>query len=126
MATEEKALLPGIYAGAIDTVGGNILARMIKSLKPNGVATTCGSVSSTDLPLNVFPFILRAVRLIGISAQNYPTEFRPELWQLLANEYKIDNLLNVYQEVTLKELSAAIELILQGKLKGRTIIKHDF
>lgn len=125
MATKDRALFRGEYAGAIDTVGGDLLARMVKSLKPNGVATTCGSVSSTDLPLNVFPFILRAVRLIGISAQNYPTEERPQLWELLADEYKTDNLLKVYREISIEELKASIELILKGELKGRTIIKHN-
>lgn len=61
--------------------------------------------------------------LIGISAQNYPTELRAALWQRLATDLKPDFLLNMYQEITLEELLGAIQLIFSGKLKGRTIVK---
>lgn len=123
MAMADKALLPATYAGAIDTVGGDILARIIKMLKPMGAVTTCGSVASTNLPLNVFPFILRAVTLIGVSAQNYPTALRSDLWQRLATDLKPDNLMDMYREITMEELPEATQLILSGKLKGRTIVR---
>lgn len=123
MAMADKALLPVTYAGAIDTVGGDILARIIKMLKPMGAVTTCGSVASTNLPLNVFPFILRAVTLIGVSAQNYPTALRSDLWQRLATDLKPDNLMDMYREITMEELPEATQLILSGKLKGRTIVR---
>ncbi len=123
MSAQDKALFPGTYAGAIDTVGGDFLARIIKSLKPNGAVTTCGSVASTKLELNVFPFILRAVSLIGISAQNYPTALRKELWKRLATDLKPDKLLDMYQEIGLQDLPDAVQSILQGKLSGRTLIK---
>lgn len=121
--TENKLILSSQYAGAIDTVGGDILVRIIKSLNPLGVVTTCGSVAGTKLELNVFPFILRGVSLIGVSAQNYPGKLRKVLWEKLAKEMKPDNLMNLYEEVTLNELSDTINLILSGKLKGRTIIR---
>lgn len=125
MSADDKALFPATYAGAIDTVGGDILARIIKSLHPLGAVTTCGSVASTNLPLNVFPFILRAVTLIGISAQNYPTELRPALWQRLATDLKPDSLLNMYQEINLEQLPDAIQLILSGKIKGRMVVRLE-
>lgn len=121
--TENKPILLSQYAGAIDTVGGDILVRIIKSLNPLGVVTTCGSVAGTKLDLNVFPFILRGVSLIGVSAQNYPVKLRKILWEKLAKEMKPDNLMNLYEEVTLDELSDSINLILSGKLKGRTIVR---
>ncbi len=123
MMMADKALLPATYAGAVDTVGGDILARIIKMLKPMGAVTTCGSVASTNLPLNVFPFILRAVTLIGVSAQNYPTTLRFDLWQRLATDLKPDNLMDMCREITLKELPEATQMILSGKLKGRTIVR---
>lgn len=122
MEAEDRALFPASYAGAIDTVGGDILARIVKSLKPMGTVTTCGSVASTSLSLNVFPFILRAVTLIGISAQNYPAELRDNLWKRLASDLKPDNLMDMHQEICPEELSDAVQAILSGRIKGRTIV----
>jgi len=105
-------------------LGGPILEKILKLLNPLGAVTTCGSVSSTQLNMTVFPFILRGISLIGISAQNYPTHLRRILWNKLAKEWKPDHLLELYNEITLDEVKPAIELILQGKLKGRTIIRY--
>lgn len=121
---QTKPVLSATYAGGIDTVGGVSLENIIKSLKPLGVVTTCGSVSSTQLNLTVFPFILRGISLVGISAQNYPTELRETLWLKLANEWKPDHLLKLYNEVSINELGDSIKDILKGKLKGRTLVKH--
>jgi len=117
-----KPLLPGRFAGGVDTVGGEILVNMIKSIQQDGVVTTCGSVSSVVLNLNVFPFILRAVSLVGISAQNYPAHLRPELWNLLAGEFKPANLIAMMTEIKLQEIEYAVQQILKGQLKGRTVI----
>lgn len=122
-AIPNKAILSANYAGGIDSVGGEFLVKMIKSTQLNGIVTTCGSVSSTDLNLTVFPFILRAVSLVGISAQNYPGKKRPELWEKLSKDWKPDSLLEIYSEVTLEELNDKIEDILKGKIKGRTLVK---
>lgn len=123
LSNDDKALFPGIYAGAIDTVGGDILVRIIKSIQPMGVVTTCGSVASTALNLNVFPFILRAVSLIGISAQNYPADKRPELWNLLALKWKPEMLDALSNEIQLTDLPEKINRILKGELKGRTLVR---
>jgi len=119
---DKRPLLSARYAGAIDTVGGTILENILKVLKPLGVVTTCGSVSSTQLNTTVFPFILRGNTLIGISAQNYPVINRNPLWIKLANEWKPDNLLDLYSEIKLEDIKNQIGLILGGKLKGRTIV----
>jgi acrylyl-CoA reductase (NADPH) len=121
--SDKKPISSAKYAGGIDTVGGPILENIIKSLLPLGAVTTCGSVSSTNLNLSVFPFILRGISFIGISAQNYPYELRKQLWQKLAKEWKPENLLSIYNEISLAELPYAIEKILLGKLKGRTLVK---
>lgn len=121
-AVDKRPMLSAQYAGAIDTVGGPILENILKTLKPLGAVTTCGSVSSTQLNMTVFPFILRGISLIGISAQNYPTTLREPLWKKLANEWKPDNLLDLYTEITIDQLKHYIDLILAGKLRGRTIV----
>lgn len=119
---EKKPILSTKYAGGIDTVGGPILENILKSLLPLGAVTTCGSVSSTELNMSVFPFILRGISLIGISAQNYPMKLRTTLWNRLANEWKPEHLMSIYNEIMLQELPDAIQLILNGKLKGRTLV----
>ena len=119
---DKRPLLSAQYAGAIDTVGGPVLENILKLLKPLGAVTTCGSVSSTQLNTTVFPFILRGNVLIGISAQNYPTNIRKSLWKKLANEWKPGNLLELYAEIGVNDLNTCIDLILEGKLKGRTLV----
>ena len=119
---DKRPMLSARYAGAIDTVGGPILENILKALMPLGAVTTCGSVSSTQLNMTVFPFILRGITLIGISAQNYPTNLREPLWKKLSTDWKPDNLLDLYNEISLEELKGTLENILAGKLKGRTIV----
>ncbi|NOX34619.1 MAG: YhdH/YhfP family quinone oxidoreductase [Deltaproteobacteria bacterium] len=110
------------WAGVIDTVGGMILATAIKSTKPDGIVTCCGNVASPDLPINVFPFILRGISLLGIDSQHCPMEFRMEIWKKLAADWKFDMLENIYEEIFLDQLNDKIKLILKGKLKGRTLV----
>jgi len=118
-----RPLLKSRWAGAIDTVGGEILATAIKSTDPGGTVTCCGNVASPDLPLNVFPFILRGVTLIGIDSQNCPMPIREKIWQKIAAEWKIDWLQTLTTEAPFAELGEKIELMLQGRHVGRTIIK---
>jgi acrylyl-CoA reductase (NADPH) len=113
------------WAGVIDTVGGQILTTAIKSTKQDGVVTCCGNVASPDLPINVFPFILRGVSLLGIDSQHCPMEFRSEIWKKLSSVWKFDLLETIYNEITLDELNPKIDAILKGKLKGHTIVNLD-
>ena len=119
---DKKPILSAKYAGGIDTVGGVFLENILKTLLPLGAVTTCGSVASTELNLSVFPFILRGISLIGISAQNYPMLMREKLWEKLSSDWKPDNLMQLFTEIKLDELKPAIDAILKGQLKGRTII----
>ena len=120
---KNRPLLKPLCIGAIDTVGGVILENIIKSTAPMGIVTCCGNVASPNLELTVFPFILRGVTLIGIDSQNYPMTYRKKVWQLLSEEWNVDKQLLAHSEVTLDGLQEKIELILQGKLKGRTVVK---
>ncbi len=119
---DRKPLLKPLFAGAIDTVGGVILENIIKSTNSIGVVTCCGNVASPKLDLTVFPFILRGVTLIGIDSQNYPMEYRKIVWNKLAQEWKPKQLDNTCNEIKLEDVVQKIELMLKGKLKGRTIL----
>lgn len=88
-----------------------------------GAITCCGNVASPNLNLTVFPFILRGISLIGIDSQNYPMSYREQVWNKLAEEWKPSQLSEAFNEIPLASLPEKITLILQGKLKGRTVIK---
>lgn len=119
---DKKPLLKPLFGGAIDTVGGVILENIIKSTHSIGVVTCCGNVASPKLDLTVFPFILRGVTLIGIDSQNYPMKYREIVWNKLADEWKPQQLDDTCNEIKLEDVPHKIELMLSGKLKGRTIL----
>ncbi len=119
---EDKPVLSATYAGGIDTVGGKYLENILKTLQGLGAVTTCGSVAGTHLNMTVFPFILRGISLIGVSSQNYPTRLRQLLWNKLAADWKPTGLMDIYKEISLEQLDEHIDLILQGKIKGRIIV----
>jgi acrylyl-CoA reductase (NADPH) len=120
-----RPMLKAVWAGVIDTVGGDILATAINTTKPFGVVTCCGNVASADLPMTVFPFILRGVKLVGIDSQNCPMPHRQKIWDLLGDAWKVDNLFDLCEEIGLEGLDHHIELILQGKQKGRVVVNLD-
>lgn len=111
------------FAGVVDTVGGNILAEALKTIKYDGVATCCGLNSSFELKTNVFPFILRGVRLIGIDSVECKIEKKLAVWNKLANEFKIDTLDDLTNEIKLKDLPEAYKALLDGKAVGRYLVK---
>jgi len=111
------------FAGVVDTVGGNILAEALKTIKYDGVATCCGLNSSFELKTNVFPFILRGVRLIGIDSVECKIEKKLAVWNKLANEFKIDTLNDLTNEIKLKDLPEAYKALLDGKAVGRYLVK---
>lgn len=119
-----KPLIKERWAGVIDTVGGNILATTIKSTKYGGCVTCCGNVSSHEFLTSVYPFILRGVTLFGIDSVECPMDLRLEIWDMLSMKWKPNNLSENVEEVSLQELDKKIDMILKGKLKGRTIVSH--
>lgn len=121
-ALENRPLLKASFAGAIDTVGGTILENIIKSIQPLGIVSCCGNVASPKLALTVFPFILRGITLTGIASQDYPMSLREKVWNKLAKEWKPEHLSETSIEISMEELNGKIDLMLKGKLKGRTII----
>jgi putative YhdH/YhfP family quinone oxidoreductase len=122
LVNTKPPILKAQWAGVIDTVGGDILATAIKSTKPDGVVTCCGNVASPDLPINVFPFILRGVSLLGIDSQHCPMKFRSTVWKKLATDWKFDMLESIYEEIFLDQLNDKIQRMLKGELKGRTVV----
>ena len=119
---EKRPLLKARFAGGIDTVGGPILENMIKSVHPAGVVTCCGNAASPQLNLTVFPFIIRGLTLIGIDSQSCPMAYREAVWEKLAGQWKPDSLMDVCKEISLNELSERMDMMLQGKSRGRVLV----
>ncbi len=120
--TSGKLLLKEKWVGVVDTVGGEILATAIKSTCYGGAVTCCGNVASGDLPLSVYPFILRGVSLLGIDSAKCPIHIREKIWQKLAGDWRLENLDSLVTECNLPELPGFIERMLQGRQTGRVIV----
>ena len=118
----KRPLLKAKYDGAIDVVGGELLENILKQISSEGSVAICGLVGSPQLNTTVFPFILRGVNLLGIDSAELNSEHRNLIWNMLANEWKID-LSAIVHEHTLEELPALIDDMIAGKSTGRAIIK---
>ena len=117
-----KVLLKERWAGAVDTVGGNTLATILKATKYDGCVTACGLVGGAQLPTTVYPFILRGVRLIGIDSVQCPLQRRLNLWNKLASDWKPPQLDELTSTITLFQLPEQIDRILQGRSVGRVLV----
>lgn len=119
----KKPIMAERYAGVVDTVGGDILANALKYIKYDGVATCCGLTASHELNTNVFPFILRGVRLIGIDSVECKIEKKQAAWDKLAGEFKIATLDSITNEIGLEDIKDTYALMLEGKSVGRYVVK---
>ncbi|ADO77523.1 YhdH/YhfP family quinone oxidoreductase [Halanaerobium praevalens] len=118
-----KMLLEKKWDGVIDTVGGNILSTAIKSTKYGGIVTCCGNAASANLDLNVYPFILRGVSLIGIDSVKCSQALKQKLWKKIASEWKLEQIDEFSQEIRLEDLNKQIDKMLAGNAKGRFVVK---
>ena len=123
MSNPLKALDKGVYSSAVDTVGGEILAKIISMISNHGVVSCCGNVAGPKFTSSVFPFILRGVQLCGIDSAESSIELKKELWNLLSNQWSLD-LSNQTKIVSINEIEEEVNKILQGNQVGRVVIKH--
>lgn len=121
----KKPLLSAKWAGGVDTVGGNILSTMLKSIKQYGCVAACGNAASFELNTTVFPFILRGITLAGIDSAECPYNRRKIIWNKLFNEWNVvDRLKLINKEIPLEEVDRYLKLMLEGKNSGHIIVKH--
>ena len=119
-----KAMERPIFSSAVDTVGGNVLSKMLPQISPHGVVACCGNVAGIDVNTTVFPFILRGVSLCGIDSAESPLDFKRNIWEKFANEWKLD--LSTSTKIIAKQnLQQEIDLILQGAQQGRVVLSHE-
>ncbi len=120
-----KALLQRKWVGAVDTVGGEYLASALKATDFWGAVASCGNAASSKLELNVYPFILRGVSLLGVDSGNCPMDIREEIWQKLAREWKLEQIEDICTECGLEELDENIGRILKGGIRGRILLNLE-
>jgi len=120
----QQALEKGVWGGAVDTVGGDTLAGITRTLRPWGSVASIGMAAGIELNTTVMPFIIRGASILGISSANCPYELRKTIWQRLATDLKpqhLDRIIN--RIISLNELSEAFEAMIDGKTTGRTVVK---
>ena len=111
------------WAGVVDVVGSHVLANACASTKYGGTVAACGLAGGMDLPSTVAPFILRGVTLAGIDSVMAPREQRLEAWRRLGEDLDPAKLGAIAEEIALTEAIAASARILDGKLRGRVVVK---
>lgn len=111
------------WAGSIDAVGSSTLAYLLRTTKYGGSIASIGNTGGPAFSTTVFPFILRAVNLLGIESAYCPMELRRQLWQHLATDYKPARLDMITREVPFDELPQALAAILKGGVRGRIVVK---
>lgn len=121
-ANADKPLLAGRWAAAVDTVGGDTLAGVLKAVKPHGAVTTCGMVDAAGFSTTVYPFILRGVALLGVDSAATPMPLRREIWNRLATDWKPPGLDALARPCVLEELETEIANMLAGRVRGRVLV----
>jgi putative YhdH/YhfP family quinone oxidoreductase len=119
-----KPLGRATWAGAIDNLGGPVLAWMASTMMMNGVVASIGLTMSPDVTLSVMPFILRGVSLLGINSSDSPTrEEREEAWRRLASDLKPAGLREIATTIPFAELPPAFQRLIDGSATGRTVVE---
>ncbi len=121
----DRPLLRRRWAAAVDTVGGPILATVLRSVEQGGAVAACGNAASPSLSLTVYPFILRGITLSGIDSSFCAMPERRRIWARLAGEWKIEQLAAIASECALEQLPERIERMLAGGITGRVVVRLD-
>ncbi|GHA61860.1 MDR family oxidoreductase [Photobacterium aphoticum] len=122
-AEPARPLEKQLWAGAIDTVGSNMLAKVLAQVDYDGAVAICGLAGGFDLPTTVMPFILRNVKLLGIDSVMCPFEKRQKAWQRLGELLPASFFEQACREVALEDVPACAEAITNGQITGRVVIK---
>lgn len=117
-----KPLEKAQWAGALDAVGGETLTWLTRTMQQNGVIASFGNAGGIELHTTVMPFILRGVRLIGVDSAATEMPLRREIWRRLATDLRPRQLGQVTHTVPFTELPQVFPQMLQGKLRGRTVV----
>ncbi|ABM93863.1 acrylyl-CoA reductase (NADPH) [Methylibium petroleiphilum] len=122
LSSPGKPLQSERWAGVVDTVGSHTLVNACAQTQWHGAVTACGLAQGSDLPGTVMPFILRGITLYGINCMRVDEATRRLAWELLAQHVRSDQLAQMTQEIGLSEVIAYSPGLLDGKVRGRTVV----
>lgn len=116
-------MAPERYAGAIDVVGGAVLSALLPQLAYGSTVAVCGLAGGTDLDTTVFPFILRAIRVIGIDSVRAPADKRQQAWDAISALITSEDLQKISMEIALEEVLEHCPKLLAGQMQGRCVVR---
>ena len=111
------------WAHAVDTLGGDYLFTLVKSLHYGGSVAACGLASAPNFKANVFPFILRNVNLLGVDSVELPIAVKEAAWEQLSRELKLDQLGSMAEEINLDQAPQYLNQIFNGHALGRYLVR---
>lgn len=121
--TKIRPLDKAVYAGAIDNLGGDILAWLLSRQKIGGTVGAVGLAADFKLNTTVMPFILRGVHLLGINSAETPMTLRQKIWNKLAVEWRPDRVHDQVRTIDFDELPTHFDAYLKGLVRGRTVVR---
>jgi NADPH2:quinone reductase len=123
LGTGTKPLDRARFGGAIDNVGGDLLASLLPHIVEWGSAVAVGLAGDASLSTTVYPFILRGVSLLGASSANCPMPLRAEIWRRLGAQWKVDASDLVTETIGLEEIPSRAADLLERRLHGRVVVR---
>jgi NADPH2:quinone reductase len=117
-----RPLEKSMWAGAVDPVGGDVLAWLTRTMMYGGCIASSGLTGGTELKTTVLPFILRGVKLLGIDSVMCPAAPRLEVWRRLAADLRPAHLATTTRTLSLGELPDAFATLLGGQARGRFVV----
>jgi alcohol dehydrogenase len=121
--TKIRPLEKATWAGAIDNLGGDVLAWMLANMKQGGTVASVGLAADGRLNTTVMPFILRGVLLLGTNSSECPMPLRQKLWDRLANEWRPTRVQSKVVTIDFADLPTHFDAFLKGMVRGRTVVR---
>lgn len=111
-----------LWAAAFDSVGGDHLSWLTRTMQPGGLIGSFGNAGGIEFKTTVLPFILRGVRLIGVDSGFTPMPLRRKIWNRLAADLKPHHLSDIAHIIRLEDLPGYFERMLKGQIRGRAVV----
>jgi putative YhdH/YhfP family quinone oxidoreductase len=121
--TKIRPLDKATFAGAVDNLGGDVLAWLLSSMKVGGTVGAVGLAADMKLHTTVAPFILRGVSLLGADSANCPMALRQRIWNKLAVEWRPDKVHDQVRTIDFEDLPTHFDAYLKGMIRGRTVVR---